>query len=63
MDNLIDSVDNWEQREVLNERYFHNLSWDKIAEKRNYSLRHVYRLRDAGITRIERIITNESDLD
>ena len=51
--NLIDSVDNWEQHEVLNERYFHNLPWDKIAEKRNYSLRHVYRLRDEGIKTIE----------
>ena len=51
--NMINQVDNWEQHEVLVERYINGLSWEEISVKLIYNIRHVFRLRELGIKDIE----------
>lgn len=53
VNNMINQVSNWEQHEVLVERYLNSLSWEEISVKLSYNIRHVFRLRDLGIKQIE----------
>ncbi|MEE1257997.1 MAG: DUF1492 domain-containing protein [Lachnospiraceae bacterium] len=54
VNNIVNEVSNWEQHEVLVERYLNNLSWGEISVKMNYNIRHIFRLRDQAIIFLEK---------
>ena len=49
---LIGTVDDGKQRLVLHYKYIGLLHWRGIANKMHFAERHVYRLHDAGISKI-----------
>ena len=49
IENLIYSVKELKQKQVLMLHFLDNLSFEKIAEKLNLSVRHVHRLKDEGL--------------
>lgn len=40
----LDSMDRQEEREVLRYRYIDGMTWEQIAQRTGYVLRHIYRL-------------------
>lgn len=50
---IINSVDNVDERLLLRYRYILFDSWDKIAEKLNYSDRQVHRLHSQALQRVD----------
>ena len=52
---MIDSLDNYEQRNVLNLKYISGYSIKRIADKMFYTRRQTYRIHDRAIELLSRL--------
>ena len=59
---LIDRVENDSEQQVLYERYVKNKPFDEIALSMNYHKRHIYRLHDNAIDRLEKKRQEKQDV-
>ena len=52
---ILSVISNKTQRTILERHYILNESWEKVADKIGYSARHVTRLHNAAIEKLEKI--------
>lgn len=45
----LDNMDRQEEREVLRYRYIDGMTWEQIAQRTGYVLRHIYRLHGSAL--------------
>ena len=57
---LINRLESTTQREILGRRYIAFESWDSIACKMCYSRRWVFRMHNAAIANLEKVVTKSS---
>lgn len=62
-DQLIETLDNGNQRAVLQLRYLCGYNWNEIAKKIGYTLHRTHKLHATGITELERKYKNGSSTD
>jgi len=56
---VIKGVDNTEYQTLLEKRYLCFETWEQIAVDMNYSIQHIYRLRDKALAKV--FIPNQND--
>ncbi len=49
----IDSVENDEEKLLLEMRYISNMKWEEIAVELGYSIQHTFRLRDKALAEVD----------
>lgn len=49
------SLDSCDERSVIVNRYFNDMTWEKIAEKQSLSIRTIHRLHGDALQNLERI--------
>lgn len=57
---VIKAVSSLELRTILEKRYLNFISWERIAVELGYSIQHTYRLHDAALKEVEKILKHES---
>ena len=57
---VIKSVSSLEYQTILEKRYLCFISWERIAVELGYSIQHTYRLHDAALKELDRILNVES---
>lgn len=58
--NTIKSVNNPEQQTLLELRYLCFRTWEEISVEMGYSIRHIYRLRDEALAKINNFLKDVS---
>nr|DAW88652.1 MAG TPA: Protein of unknown function (DUF1492) [Bacteriophage sp.] len=57
---VIKAVPNTEYQTILEKRYLCFTAWEQIAVDLCYSIQHTYRMHDAALKEVERILNHES---
>ena len=57
---VIKAIPNTEYQTILEKRYLCFITWEQIAVDLSYSIQHTYRMHDAALSEVERILQHES---
>lgn len=55
IDTIINKVDDVTLRQILTYRYIIGYKWETIADKMNFTSRHIYRLKESALAEVSRL--------